>query len=96
MLIKAGVDISRLKRMARRGLAIVNQVYENHGEELVVTSTYEGDHGAGSLHYANEAFDVRKPKSVPKLIKEECAAMLGPKFDVVLEFDHIHIEHDPK
>ena len=61
MLIKAGVDISRLNREIRRALRIVSDLFLLLGEDIVVTSTYEGNHGAGSLHYANDAFDVRFP-----------------------------------
>ena len=47
MLIKAGVNISRLKREIRRALPRIEDVYESYGYELVITSTYEGNHGAG-------------------------------------------------
>lgn len=96
MLLKAGVDISRLERNARRGLQKVAYQYEFHGEELIVTSTYEGNHGPGSLHYANQAFDVRPPKDNHETIIDEIENVLGPDYDVVPEGRHIHIEYDPK
>ena len=72
MLLKAGVDISRLNREIRRALQIVNTVYINYIEELVVTSTYEGNHSPRSLHYGNDAFDARKPvKKMRDLVKSE-------------------------
>jgi len=71
-------------------------VYREHGEELVVTSTYEGDHSAGSLHYADLAFDIRLPKAKATTIALEIQQALGEDFDVVLEPTHIHIEYDPK
>lgn len=95
MLIKAGVDISRLKRMIRRALFVCEFVLERHGIELVVTSTYEGNHSAGSLHYSNDAFDIRSERiSEPILnqIRIEC----GNDYDIVDENDHIHIEYDQK
>ena len=61
MLFKAGVDITRLERNTRRGLQIVDDVFTSYNQELIVTSTYEGNHGAGSLDYANQAFGIRKP-----------------------------------
>ena len=96
MLIKAGVDISRLERRTRSGLKIVGSVLAGHGEELVITSTYEGTHGAGSLHYANQAFDIRMPDKETPSLRMELMAVLGSDFDVVAERDHIHIEYDPK
>lgn len=73
--------------------------------EAVITSTYEGTHSVGSLHYANEAFDVRKPSAMDKeKFKDEhnkeavrgLKDKLGKDFDIVLEKTHIHIEYDPK
>lgn len=95
MLLKAGVDISRLNREIRRALAKVNKVYLRHNEELVVTSTYEGAHSAGSLHYANDAIDIRYPSKDRAQIIAELKNILGDDFDVVTETDHIHIEYDP-
>jgi len=96
MLIKAGVSIERLRREIRRSLPIVEAVLASFGEEIVITETYGGNHGAGSLHYGDDAYDVRHPAkdkvSIVTMIKEK----LGPDFDVVNEIDHIHIEYDPK
>jgi len=96
MLIKAGVDISRLNREIRRVLPILNAYAMNHKEELVITSTYEGNHGVGSLHYANDALDMRYLKSVDR--KKQLAAIkvqVGKNYDVIAEADHLHIEYDP-
>ncbi|MCP4651070.1 MAG: hypothetical protein GY853_13465 [PVC group bacterium] len=66
MLIKTGVDISRLQRTIRRALNTVNSTFNKYNQEAVITSTYEGSHSAGSLHYANLAFDVRLPTRTDK------------------------------
>ena len=96
MLLKAGVDISRLNREIRRALPKIALVYESYGYELVITSTYEGNHGAGSLHYHNDAIDTAKtPEFLPN-IHHDIKKGLGSDFDVVLEADHIHTEYDPK
>ena len=50
MLIKAGVDISRLNQEIRRTLWAVNEFVTDFLEELTITSTYEGNHQANSLH----------------------------------------------
>jgi len=96
MLIKAGVDISRLKREIRRSLPRVEAVLAKHGEELILTSTYEGTHSAGSLHYDDNAYDLRDPREKKALIVTEIREALGPNYDVVAESGHIHIEYDPK
>ena len=96
MLLKAGVDISRLERNTRRGLAVVAEIFTARGREIVITSTYEGNHGDGSLHYANQAFDVRMPLGEAVTITAEITEALGKDFDVCFESDHIHIEYDPK
>jgi len=96
MLIKAGVDISRLRPEIRKrlsGIAAIMLSCDN--EELVVTSTYEGTHSAGSLHYANLAIDIRRSTSMAYSLKE-IKRHLGDDYDVILEGDHIHIEYDPK
>ncbi len=97
MLIKLGVDISRLARPMRRALKTLDKLYKYYRDEFVITSTYEGDHGPDSLHYANLAIDGRVLKShsgreTREIIKEK----LGKSFDVIFHNNHIHIEYDPK
>ena len=99
MLIKAGVDISRLNPEIRRTLTPLAKVYRLEKEELVITSTYEGNHLPSSLHYHNDAIDIRWPSETKKGradFAKKIAAMLGKKFDVVPELNHLHIEYDPK
>jgi len=96
MLIKAGVDISRLNRDIRRALRKVSNVFASNDREIVVTSTFEGNHSAGSLHYADDAFDVRYPDPPVDAVVHLIRLNLGPDFDVLGEGSHIHIEYDPK
>lgn len=96
MWIKAGVDISRLKREIRRALSPCKSIYDRHGYDLHITSTYEGNHSAGSLHYSNDAFDIGRAPENNHQIMLEIRRELGPDFDVVEETNHNHIEHDPK
>ena len=58
MLLKMGVDISRLERPIRRALNKIEKVFQKYGKEPVITSTYEGNHSPGSLHYANSRPDL--------------------------------------
>jgi len=95
MLIKAGVNISRLKPPIRKKQNLIARiVWEIEGEELVVTSTYEGTHSEGSLHYADLAEDIRRHNK-GKEVRDRLALELGDDYDVVLEASHIHIEYDP-
>ena len=96
MLIKAGVDISRLNPEIRRSLNKVGAIHYKYGEEMVITSTYEGNHSDGTLHYANDAYDIRLPKTHRAEIQQEIDRDLGKRFYVKLEANHIHIGYDPK
>ncbi|MBA7491611.1 hypothetical protein ES702_02179 [subsurface metagenome] len=95
MLIKAGVDISRLNREIRRALNKASIIISNYDQEIIITSTYEGNHSAGSLHYSNDAFDFRHTGITLDDIADELRRFLTKGFDVVLESDHIHVEYDP-
>lgn len=96
MLIKLGVDISRLNRPIRRTLTPVENIFLKYDDEGVITSTYEGNHMPSSLHYNNDAYDIGRPEKHTVLIVQEIKDRLGRHFDVVLESDHVHIEYDPK
>ncbi len=95
MLVKAGVDISRLNREIRRSLSLVSAYFRLKSYELIITSTFEGVHSPGSLHYSNDAFDFRYPESYNTVNRSGLTNELGDDFDVVFEKDHIHIEYDP-
>lgn len=95
MLIKAGVDISRLRPEIRKKLTDIERIVDAiERKELVITSTYEGNHSAGSLHYANLAVDIRTFKKLSD-VKREIARALGPDYDVICYETHVHIEYDP-
>lgn len=95
MLLKPGVDISRLNRGIRRFLSKADVIYATYDEELVITSTYEGTHGVASLHYANDAIDARSPKKHKVEIFHDIRAVKPELYDVVDETTHYHVEYDP-
>ncbi len=97
MLLKLGVDISRLKPEIRRALKTVESIFWTLSErEAIITSTFEGSHKVASLHYANQAIDVRLPETKRTEIFQAIADALGKDYDCINEVDHIHIEYDPK
>ncbi len=96
MLLKLGVDISRLADPIRSRLSAIDSLWRTWGEEVIITSTYEGEHSAGSLHYVNRAIDLRLPKNKGAAqAVDAIKGLLGDDYDVVLEKTHIHVEHDP-
>lgn len=96
MLIKAGVDISRLRPEIRKQLTIIARIVDAiENEELVITSTYEGNHSPGSKHYANLAVDIRIYKKA-QTVKTEIARELGQDYFVYLAKHCIHVGYDPK
>jgi len=96
MLIKAGVDISRLRPEIRKKLTIIARIIDGiEKEELVITSTYEGNHLPSSMHYANLAIDIRIWGKA-QIVKTEIARSLGEDYFVYLGKHHIHIGWNPK
>jgi len=96
MLLKMGVSVRRLRRRIRRALPAVEGIFREFGYEAVLTSTDEGNHSPGSLHYAGLAVDVRLPPDNEMAIVAKLKVKLGHDYDVVHESNHIHIEYDPK
>lgn len=97
MLLKMGVDISRLAGPLRRKLAGIDEIFALIiGREAVVTSTYDGDHRPNSLHYSNEAIDLRLPAKAGGEVVIKLREYLGQNYDVIPEVSHIHVEYDPK
>lgn len=96
MLLKLGVDISRLLPPIRKKLFLIERVHTVFfNDEMVVTSTYEGRHMSGSLHYANLAIDIRLA-GVSADFVNSLKKKLGRDYDIINESNHIHIEYDPK
>ena len=99
MIIKSGVRVFGLRPEILLALIIAEPLFEEEGEEMVVTSLIEGKHSRGSLHYAGAAVDLRTNPIAPaaaKEIRDELQRRLGPDYDVVLEKTHLHIEFQPK
>jgi hypothetical protein len=99
--VKPGVKISGLTPEMAFGAALIINVFNGHRIPLVFTSCMDGKHGAQSLHYVGKAVDIRLPSRFTNDPVDDDAMVvdlklnLGEEWDVVLEADHIHVEHDP-
>ena len=101
--VKPGVEISGLHLEMLDAVPKIARVFAAFGYDATVTSGRDGDHMPGSLHYAGKALDWRTWEddrgtqiraSVKERIAEEIAREVGPRFDVVPEATHIHVELD--
>ena len=64
---------------------------------VTITSGNDSKHKEGSLHYQDRALDFRTHDMPPyhvRLWADEIRNRLGPKYDVIVEDDHIHVEHN--
>lgn len=95
MLIHAGTEISRLSRDIRRALATAEDILVNKGQEVIVVSTYEGKHRAGSLHYAHQAVDIRKPNPEIQEFFHTLIGRLPNDYHVESQGGCYHIEYNP-
>lgn len=83
------------------GMMDVRDVLYFFGVDFVITSGSEASarHMSESKHYSYEAIDCRSrdlPFDEQRQARDLMAMKLGWDFDVVLEKDHFHVEHDPK
>ena len=101
--LKPGVRLAGISPEIAVAINIAHSVWmeELKSVPMVLTSITDGRHSVGSLHYTGQAFDVRI-RNIPRgnewmdVLTKRLKGALGDDFDVVLESDHYHIEHDPK
>jgi len=99
MQIKEGVVMAGLRIEMRPALIFADQIWREHGQELVITGALDGTHSAGSLHYYGYALDLRTrffTAAQVKIVAAELKHKLGTNYDVIIEGDHIHVEYDDK
>jgi hypothetical protein len=104
MKVKEGTELRHLNAAMRPLLIIADQVLKRKQLTLYVTSTREGIHSAGSLHYYGYAMDFKpyEPKandhSILSLLalemQEELDKLYPNAYDIVVERTHIHGEYD--
>jgi len=97
---KNGVLDTNLKSIMFRAIFICAKVYNGKNFDLVITSTDEGNHMEGSLHYQGLAIDIRT-RRIPLVIIQNLyneiklsLEKISEYFQVTLETNHIHIEYD--
>ena len=96
---KDGVCLFGLQYEMRPVLIAADHIWARHGQELVITSTWEGDaHSARSYHYYGYAVDLRTRyfgADQEKVVADELRYKLPEVYDVVLHPNsHIHVEYD--
>lgn len=97
---KEGVTLDGLDPIMLLALFQIKRFLDYAKIPLVVTSTTEGAHMEGSLHYVGLAIDIRH-RFIPSFQRAGIAndlrtflRSLDRRFQVILEDSHIHIEFD--
>ncbi len=99
LFLKPGVRLTGIRPELVIAVIAAERVYEEAGHDFTVTACVEGKHSIASLHYAGAAIDVRTRDIAAAEVVKLAARMrecLGGDFDVVIEMDHLHLEHQPK
>ncbi|CAN7167029.1 hypothetical protein LJR232_000211 [Aquipseudomonas alcaligenes] len=104
--VKAGADLTNLSEKITSILDEIVSVWkELNAPTPVITSGNDSTHGANSLHYANEAIDLRANNISADLAQglvDQLRNAVGPDYDIIYETfpnssnNHIHVEYDPK
>lgn len=96
--MKNGVRPFGLSPQIVLAIQIAAALWEEDGDELVITSLADSRHSHTSLHYAGCAVDFRThdifdPEYKVERLKERLG---GRDYDVLFEGDHIHLEYQPR
>ena len=106
MEFKNGVYLKIQPEMAM-ALPLIDGAYHDidADAECVVTSANDSRHMDGSLHYEGLAVDLRTrdlhPDAIQRLVLALRRRLNGDEkanrpYQVIVESDHIHVEHDPQ
>jgi len=97
MLIKPGVDTSRLLPPILNKLAGIDRIFKSAGVWAVIICTYGPRHFPGSLHNANLAIGIKTPGVRSKeIILEALYGYLGKKYKIIWGFYYVYIGYDPQ
>ena len=96
-MIKNGVDLRGLTPQMAIAYTIATKCYGQY--DCVITSANDSKHGPNSLHYKDQALDLRTRhmnEQELQAVFHKLKKTLGSQFDVMLESDHLHLEWQPK
>lgn len=98
--MKEGVDHTNMSPSLTQYYNTIDSIHSCvTGRSAIITSARDGKHMIGSLHYRGRAIDLRtrdlSPKKARRLTRE-LQTELGRLFDIVVEYDHIHLEYQPR
>ena len=94
--VKPGVKTSGLDPHIWEAVIAARKLWAKNGRQLVITSGTEGFHFTGSKHYEGKAIDLRTryfDGRQQELIACELQTILGPNYNILLEYDHIHVSY---
>jgi hypothetical protein len=94
--IKKGVILDGLDERMYPAIHEARNIWLSQGRNLVITSGRDGRHRKGSRHYAGRALDFRTQslnRTARIRLAQALREALGAEFRVLLEKDHIHVEH---
>ena len=108
MRCKDGVNVNYLRPELFQLFPVVEQVFWAFSKVPIITSTHDGSHMKGSLHYSDLAFDLRvrhlgeqqARHSLFMCLKKEIERLYPGMYDILHEYvgsesEHIHIECSP-
>ena len=94
------VNISKLDENIKNKLKLIEETirrYEGKNYIMTITSGNDGKHMRDSLHYTDKAIDIRTIDMKYSHINViNLRKALGKDYDVIREYNHIHLEYDPK
>ena len=99
------VSLDGLHLAMRLVLKLVDEIWDDYGQEAVITAgtevfDTEGNliHSSGSLHPFGRALDIRTNyfSEEDKIrVAQDLEDELGSDYDVVLHKSHLHVEYQP-
>ena len=97
MKLKEGVILAGIQVQMNPVLVESEGLWEEEGQEVVITAGLDGEHKKSTLHSLGYALDLRTryfPKENHQRIADELQRRLGDEYDVIVHDTHIHVEWD--
>lgn len=99
MKIKEGVQMAGLSLAMRPVIMLAAKIWNEYGQELIITSALDGEHSSSSLHYFGYALDFRtryfnedQKFAVTRELSDELRKYHND-YRVVVHGTHIHVEY---